>query len=267
MAYRVVFTQVTLDDVRAHAATMRLDEGIFVEDAFGAFGEEVPADADEAFARALSLDDDDDAPEEMDERWSHVCETLRYKQRLATPSYPYWSAIIDELTEEYPAARVIRPVGVRTLDCRVNVGAWDGRQEPSNSIGDDAAPDAVVARLREQIANTIGGEQFLAPDPEGRALAVLATTLTAILADPDASVREPRGTPLVRADVYEQAVASLGLDDLFQAVRRLLEADHEGYEPRLVSWPHPDSPKRPIGIIRSQGQQMVLVAPPLKYAP
>jgi hypothetical protein len=269
MSHLVVFTQVTLDDVRAHAATMKLDEELFVADAHSAFGQKVPADADEAFARALSLNDDDDAPDEMDERWSHVCETLRYKDHLATPSYPCWPEIIDELkaTPGYENARVIRPIGVRTLKCRMNIERADGREEPCGVTNPNATTNDVLTRVRGQIAKTIGGDQFLVPDPDGRALAVLATTLTAILADPEASERGPHGEVLVRRDVYEKAVASIGLGDLLPAIRRLFERDHKDYEPHLVSWPDPASPKRPLGILTwHDTMHVALDGPTLKYA-
>lgn len=168
--------------------------------------------------------------------------------------------------------RYLQPVGVRTLrlDMKWPRG-WDFRRMPSDSLGADGTRDGLLDRLWDLLSATKGGDVYLTPAPETRALTVLATTMATVLQDPAASISD-RGakTRIIRPDVYEAAVEGMRLGEFFQAVRTVLEIHHPAHLPIVAPWPHSTSRKRDLGILEWRGNRelhLELNAPRLPLTP
>jgi hypothetical protein len=113
----------------------------------------------------------------------------------------------------------------------------------------DALFNALVAELDKRVRPTVGGDAFLAPDPAGRALSVLAATVATVLGD-RACQRWAGKARVVRADVYQRLFTALDLDPYFDVAREVLERDHPHRRGVVGPWPPGDGLQdRDLGIL------------------
>ena len=168
--------------------------------------------------------------------------------------------------------RYLQPVGVRTLRLEMKrPRGWDFRRMPNDSLGAEGTRDALLDRLWDLLSATKGGDAYLMPDAETRALTVLATTMATVLQEPGASISD-RGakTRIIRPDVYEAAVEGMRLGEFFQAVRSVLEIHHPAHVPVVTPWPYSTSPARDLGILEWGGKRelhLELNAPRIRLTP
>jgi hypothetical protein len=138
---------------------------------------------------------------------------------------------------------VVRPVA-RTLGVTLDLGIWDRMP----LAPPQATPDALLFELAEAVADlvrpTLGGPEYLAPDPDGRALAVLAATVAAFLGHPSCQ-RTPNRERIVRSDAYRAIFEALELGHLFEAGRRLLERGHDQHA--VAHGPFPPGEEADLG--------------------
>lgn len=257
MSRLIVFSQVTLDDVNAHVAKLGLDVTEFIALTHEAV-EQPSGNRETEFVRGLAL-----SPEELKQAgvgsaWQELCKKLG-KTYLAHPQNPLWRALkkrVRKCEQDLRYARVIQPIGVRTLFTSIQKPSWDYRLMPDDELGGGGTEDDVFNLLADQLLSTVGIEEYLAPNPEARLLSVLATTVAAILSEDAAQTSDSRRrAKLVRPDVYERVIVGIGLGKYFQVVRRFLELDHPEHIPRRVAWPRATDPERSIGILEYRGER------------
>jgi hypothetical protein len=257
----VMYNQFTLADVLARCSTLGLDPYVLLNRV-----DEPSGDDGGDLVRALLMEDDDDAPQasEIAESWQPLLLAVRkYPRALAHEANPAWRNAEGELRaldrHKYRSVHVIRPGAVRTFGCRFEKPArWDGETMPATDVGTTGTYDELVKTLQAALLRTVGGEEYLAPAPETRALGVLATSMAAILRQDFASLawlhRGKRARPMIRPDVYQAAVEGMGLGKFYQTVRRLLEIDHHEHEPILTAWPTTISTPRDIAFLSLRGE-------------
>jgi hypothetical protein len=270
----VMYKQITLADVLARCSTLELDPYVLLTRI-----DEPSGDDGADLVKALLMEDDDDAPEGagIAESWQPLLVAVRqYPTAFAHDANPAWWNAENRLRaldgHKYRSVHVIRPGAVRTFACSFEKPArWDGERMPATDVGTMGTYEELVKTLRAALMKTVGGEEYLAPAPETRALGVLATSVAAILRRGFASLaslhRGKRGRPMIRPDVYQAAVEGMGLGKFYQTVRRLLEIDHPGHKPILTAWPTTSSTPRDIGFLSLRGegeeQYLTLSAPRL----
>jgi hypothetical protein len=269
MSTLLVFPQITLGDVYACVDTLGLDVAAFVEQTARHVPEST-GDRDTDFVRSLFLSTEDLAEAGVDSVWRALSAKVRAGAVLSHPESRAWTSLAAWARKrpDWRTAHVIQPVGVRTLTARVEKPGWDFRTMPSDTLGAGGTEEQLVAAVCERLQPTTGGHEFLAPDPQVRALTVVATTVAAVLSEEAAMKSDHRrGAKLVRADIYEATVEGMGLGEHFQTVRRILEIDHPSHVPIRVAWPRPSDPVRDLGILEYRGQRephLALNAPTLR---
>ena len=263
----LVFPQITLADVVTQATTLGLDVAELL-DATGPYfdrrislGEDDPRqarDPETELVRSLFLPLEVLAELEVGDLWQALAEKTQQGAVLAHPASPTFLGLPVRARKAtgLRTALVIRPVGVRTLMTQLDKPSWDFRPMPSETLGSEGADAELVARLTELVRPTTGSGELLGAHPRPRLLAILATTVTAVLSeDADKRSDHRRGAKLVRADVYERTVEGMGLGPFFQAIRRILEVDHPDHVPVQVAWPRPTDPVRDVAILERRGQR------------
>jgi hypothetical protein len=257
VSYLFVFSQVALDDVNAHVAKLGLDVDEFVALTREAIAEP-SGNRETDFVRGLALSPAELEQAGVDSAWQELCKKLG-RTYLAHPENPLWCALEDRIRkhkQDLRYARVIRPIGVRTLLVGVQKSSWDFRLMPDDELGEGGTEDELLDLLGDRLLPTVGIEEYLAPNPEARVLAVLATTVAAILSEDAAQKSDQRRrAKLVRPDVYENVIERIGLGKCFQVVRRFLELDHPEHIPRRIAWPRATDPERSIGILEYRGER------------
>jgi hypothetical protein len=263
----MMYQQFTLADVLARCATLGLDPYVLLTRI-----DEPSGDDGADLVKALLMEVDDDAPEAtgIDESWQPLLVALReFPVGLAHPANSARRNPERKLRSldpyQYRSVHVIRPGAVRTFACRFEKPArWDGERMPATDVGTTGTYKELVKTLQAELMETVGGEEYLEPAPEIRALGVLATSMAAILRQDFASLaslhRGRRARPMIRPDVYQAAVEGMGFGKFYQTVRRLLEIDHPEHKPILTAWPTTSSTPRDIGFLslRGEGEEQYL---------
>jgi hypothetical protein len=226
MSRIVLHSELTLADVRAHLAELRLDE----EQIVSAELERLCLDsegADRDLVRVLTSDDEpeDEGPGSWRTVWDRV-------GAFGGGSLYEQHATVTSGDDVYFAGLPVLPLVVD-----VNHRPWDHRRmpRPGDVTSAHDLADDVVRKLETTIAGPLLGWSW-GDDWVRGALEVLARTLYLCLRSHHAQ-RSPRGAShrVVRADVYEAAVESLGLTDHFGTIRRVLEVHHPDYDASLGS--------------------------------
>jgi hypothetical protein len=268
MSTLLVYPQVTIRDVHAQVQTLGLDVDEFLACAVPSVGGS-SGERETDLVRCLHLPVEELERARIDPVWVAFCEKVQGGAVLAHRESPTWIGLARTARRipEWRTARIIRPEGVRTLLACFEKPGWDFRYMPSDALGAQGTLAELLETLWERIRPTTGGHEFLGPAPEARALAVLATTLSAILSE-EVAMRSDhrRGVRLVRPDVYERAVAGMGLGRCFQAVRRILELDHPDHLSLRTAWPTPEDPVRELAFLEYRGRRdsyLALNTPPL----
>jgi hypothetical protein len=252
-----VFPQVTLADVLACAATLGLEVESLLRRAGPGLAERT-GDPETDLVGCLLLPDERLARHGVDPVWRALAEKVKRGAVLSHPASSAWFELTNETRRAsgLRTARVVRPVGVRTLLTRFEKPSWDFRAMPSDDLGSDGTDEGLSAALYDAIRPTTGGPEYLAPAPRERALAVLATTLAAVLSEEPAQKSDHRrAAKLVRPDVYERAVEGMGLGAYFQVIRRLFELDHPDHPGLRAAWPRPADPVRALGFLEYRGRR------------
>ncbi len=263
-----MFPQVTLEDVHARIASLGLDVDSFLEQTRPAL-RDASGERDDDLVQSLFLPDAKLGEAGVDEVWQALAAKVRGGAVLAHPSSPTWTGLAETARRapRWRTAHVIRPSGVRTLMTSLDKPSWDFRLMPDDAIGASGTEDELYASLWSALRPTTGGAEYLEPDPETRALIVLATTVAAVLSEEVATKSDHRrGIKLVRPDVYERTIEGMGLGACLQAVRRLLEIDHPAHVPLRAAWPTARHPVRDVGILEYRGRRepyLALNAPAL----
>jgi len=263
----LVFPQITLADVVAQATSVGMEVGELLEatgpyfDRRVSLGEDDPRqarDAETELVRSLFLPLDALLELGVSDVWQALAEKTQQGAVLAHPASPTFQGLSARARKStgWRTAHVIRPVGVRTLMTQLDKPSWDFRPMPSETMGGSGTDANLMARLTQLVQPTTGGAELLARHPRPKLLAVLATTVAAVLSENAAQRSDHRrGAKLVRADVYERTIEGMGLGDCFQAVRRILEVDHPDHVPIALAWPRATDAVRDIAILEHRGQR------------
>lgn len=212
----------------------------------------------------------------VDKRWFPIVANLRIENKLTATSLVHpiattsatYDATIDEndlvfirRAKKSWRQRTLRPLA-RTL--KVAVERRPGGADMARVTGPTGSPssDEQLQELADEVAKriepTIGGATFLGTESTSRALSVLGATIATICSD-RSTTRWASEYKVVRFDVYRRIFRCLGLNELFEAARRIFEADHPQHIELRVPWP-PGLPVKEIslGIFARRGEKLTL---------
>jgi hypothetical protein len=278
----VLMGQVTFPDVRNAVAPLDVRKFLRQTATLLPYAPDIPIDEDTRLVRALVEIPFGDGvtPAErlapytqvgVADEWCRIILKLRVRgsSALAHPEAMFGGEyIFDDDRSLVPAGRLLgarqRLLRPRARTLGVVLERSPGASElarvppPPDERTSDTEFDAMVAELDKRVRPTVGGDAFLAPDPEGRALSVLAATVAAVLGD-RSSQRWAGTKRVVRADTYRALFDALALEKYFDVAREVLERDHPHRRELYVPWP-PGEPvvERDLGILTYQDGYLTL---------
>jgi hypothetical protein len=166
MAHAFIFDQVTLADLYAGAATRQLDVGSFIDDVASSTGMSRTGDQDADFVRALEAVRDEPDNADVDPGWRQLLWQLKRHPFIAHPACQVWNDLKQAVQRrrEHRYSHVVQPIGVRTRMTSLRLpAAWDFKLMPPSPAVATGSPDAMIAKLCDAIAETVGGEEYLDP--------------------------------------------------------------------------------------------------------